>query len=1158
MIRPFSDSVDRISTIQSYRLALLENDTKLLLAVSFDQPWEPYIRRIWRDTGPFLDVVLCNCVDYEQYASDMGFEAVARWVRKVQVDADFFYVADELSVEDRRYLSTLERRVREGPPATADQDTTRITVPNVVDAADAQAKANPTETVLTGLRALGVLYRLRDYHRPAEGRRDHIFYHLAVRRLLYGFNERTQQLPPMMRDQFKRELEWFEQVIVPPDPPDHREPPQRGEIQGGIRKSYKRITHGCLLLLQVTDRDQAAQFLRGVPITTDAEAGSSGPFYNVALTYEGLERLGVDEESLAAFPQEFRVGMEARAGLLGDVRGNHPSQWNLPRRVESLDGTADWPRVRLSSVDVVVQLRCSDPESAIVSWGQKHPLYGTVQDLLRSRTAAGVQLLAVEPMNHFRDRKDRDGTNRDGKDQVRGHFGFIDGISQPNIKDDGSAPSPDRWTNDASLGDLLVGYGNSYGDPPYEPDRVGSLLDKSTFLVVRKLRQDVAALREILPADADEQEHVLGKMMGRSRNGTPLAAAKGDNDFDFAGDADGDVCPVHAHIRRANPRAVTPVQADDRPGVVPVPRIVRRGMSYGPRVIDTNVGADRGLMFMAYNASIAEQFEVIQRWVSGGNASGGFSCPGDPFLAVPVPGQQGVLRYLDGEVKRQPLDRADGARPLVGLEWGMYLFVPSMATLTAITGPQRRSGRVDRGQQLIDRIRRAEAEETLGPSGEAHRVPACTQWKALLEDLHPSQEEDLDAVWEAIRVEHGGVLRTPYGVLVGSERLVREVLADDGTRFSIREYWWRLKNSFGDIYLSMDRHPSPIQGGDPSQPDGESPYEEQVGDGDYERFSKDVNDLLATFDEKWAFRRAHEVAQAYLEKIPTGVQGNLRVRHLADVVLGRLAADWFGIPDGTFIKEAGEPGLDDDLHCPYHFVASSRYAFSPNPGPAVEAEGRKHGSDLKKATKKWLETGATNTTPIGGKMLKMLRLTGSDLDRLSSEIIGVMHGFLPSTLGNFLKAMNTWLEDETLWRLQQDYVGHSSRDSYRKAIDTLRVPAMKAMQYRPVPDQIHRTVVRDDLDLGGEQLHPGDRLVVGLGSASAELLEQGATDVKWVFGGERSGADYGSHACPARKIGLGTLLGMVAAVLEVGDLRPEPAPLVLTITGPGFTIRSKK
>src|SRR5690348_8493920 len=47
----------------------------------------------------------------------------------------------------------------------------------------------------------------------------------------------------------------------------------------------------------------------------------------VAFTWNGLRALGVDEASLATFPEEFRQGMVARAEMLGDTGANHPDNW---------------------------------------------------------------------------------------------------------------------------------------------------------------------------------------------------------------------------------------------------------------------------------------------------------------------------------------------------------------------------------------------------------------------------------------------------------------------------------------------------------------------------------------------------------------------------------------------------------------------------------------------------------------------------------------------------------------------------------------------------------------------------------------------------------------------------------------------------------------
>src|SRR3954452_21574603 len=48
---------------------------------------------------------------------------------------------------------------------------------------------------------------------------------------------------------------------------------------------------------------------------------------SVASTWNGLRALGIDEASLAPFPEEFRQGMVARAQVIGDTGVNHPDYW---------------------------------------------------------------------------------------------------------------------------------------------------------------------------------------------------------------------------------------------------------------------------------------------------------------------------------------------------------------------------------------------------------------------------------------------------------------------------------------------------------------------------------------------------------------------------------------------------------------------------------------------------------------------------------------------------------------------------------------------------------------------------------------------------------------------------------------------------------------
>src|SRR5213595_657266 len=47
----------------------------------------------------------------------------------------------------------------------------------------------------------------------------------------------------------------------------------------------------------------------------------------VALSWSGIRALGLDDHSLASFPEEFRQGMATRAEVLGMTGANHPDHW---------------------------------------------------------------------------------------------------------------------------------------------------------------------------------------------------------------------------------------------------------------------------------------------------------------------------------------------------------------------------------------------------------------------------------------------------------------------------------------------------------------------------------------------------------------------------------------------------------------------------------------------------------------------------------------------------------------------------------------------------------------------------------------------------------------------------------------------------------------
>ena len=1119
-LKPVVDIVDAARTVHSFSWAIIA-ERQLLLNVTFDGPWEPYIRVIWRDLGPLLDLFLCNCERF--VPSTQGFEPYAQFVRDHQIDTAFFYPSSSLSVDDQRYLVEFERQQRNSPRQSFPGSATQL----VVDGAERQAardrQLDPAEARIQWVTALEALHGLRGFF-PGE---DDTLLHRAAVALLRSSNPFEKGAEPALPA-----AEWFfrrepEGVIAP------RRALDPAEIQGGILEPYRRVSHGCLLLARVENPAAARAFIGTLAgtITTEKHAsatqddrGSTETFRNVAFTANGLANLGIGASLLRRFPKEFRDGMEARAGLLGDVRQNHPDHWTLPAwNVESgVGSSADrpLPPIRMSTVDLAVTFHKRGMWDATPEWDKGNPLHGEVQQFCAAALENGIRVLYVEPLRRISHKRGetQSGTPTD-------HFNFVDGISQPKASE---LPKGDE----VEFGDLLVGFRNSRKDGDFPESQApealrGSLLDQGSFLVIRKLRQDVAAFEaaiERLSGSAGfTADELLAKIMGRRRDGSPVLKpdAGPTNDFDFSRDAAGKGCPFHAHIRRANPRL-----RNDEPGVpVPiVPRIARRGLSYGPLFTKETADADRGMMFMAYNASIAEQFEIIQRWMSAGNTptpTNGASTYGgqpDPIVGLPDVDGSKWFRFVSGTSRVHHVDL--GPKPFVTLQWGLYLFAPSIPALRVIARdpvPDVASAQrmVEVGRRVIDGLRSQE------------------QWAAALEDISGVVSGTTAAIYAAIRQNHNGVLRTPYGVIVASHAAGMEVLTRDDV-FSVSEYQNRFRRSVGEGYLGMD------------------------AGADYERMSQVPNAALDLVTQDAARDAAYEVARQVLhlriqEAVARAPQRSvpLPLEPVISDVLGHLAQRWFDIPDGVKITIGGEFPPSNALRCPFTFLAPSRYVFStPHPRAKQVELGTRDGSSLLKAVEEFVVEKRASGSPPAGVIARRLFERIKDDNELARMLLGLVFGFVPTVHGSLLAVLGLWLSDETLWRVQQVVRGIDGSLAERAA--GLQRPLERAMKMRPVPPLLHRTATKDT-KLGDVDVTEGDRVVVAITGMTHDLLFSNRSDVKTIFGGDRSAGAYPNrplHACPGYHIARGVIEGVLLAILDVPVLRPAPAQITVRVALP--------
>ncbi|HEX6374408.1 MAG TPA: hypothetical protein VFZ91_01675, partial [Allosphingosinicella sp.] len=367
----------------------------------------------------------------------------------------------------------------------------------------------------------------------------------------------------------------------------------------------------------------------------------------MAFSFSGLEALKLHANTLHSFPEAFKEGLAARARRLGDVGRSAPEYWEGELGLRNVHGfftggsnlapagplsESFWKSLRR-------EIRLfNDP--AVDDGSELRAWIGLLFRLL------GLEIVHIElGQDPYRvDYK----ANPDGEvvplTERKEHFGFRDGLSQPfvdvgvgdTVPGGGTADRRGTWTPVAP-GEIFLDRedesGQSHRLPIHADLRAGS-----TYLVFRKLEQDVEGFRAFLsqqrPDDTRAQDKLAAEFFGRWPNGTSLVHSPNSqrstacpeteaalNDFRYAADDPfGRKCPLGAHVRRANPRDIGG-RNDVRHH-----RILRRGIAYGGPLLTTDTPEDgerRGILFIAVNARIDLQFEVVQGdWLNSGEFLG--------------------------------------------------------------------------------------------------------------------------------------------------------------------------------------------------------------------------------------------------------------------------------------------------------------------------------------------------------------------------------------------------------------------------------------------------------------------------------------------------------------------------------------------------------
>lgn len=411
--------------------------------------------------------------------------------------------------------------------------------------------------------------------------------------------------------------------------------------------------------------------LKSLVLTSYAElcGRSPGLACNMAFGYEGLRRLNLPLEVLETFPPEFRAGMASQAVRNGDT---------------GLSSPLNWPEYwRTSSVHVIVALYAKTEQElyrgdlkvrSAIDDGRIELV--DTQDARRFLQTEGLALHIENPASRAND------------GAVLEHFGFRDGLSQPvyqgldtsEVRGGGKFSLARGW-QPLATGELLLGYLDEAGELAMQP-RPASIARNGTFMVIRKLRQNVDVFRDYLSQRAaripgTDADLLATLLVGRHRDGSPLDDESLINDFTFVADPAGNECPLGSHIRRANPR----MSLGEDTLLVNRHRILRRAITYGEPVphgrseAEVNGAEGQGLMFIALNACIERQFEFVQQqWINYGNDLGQGN-DRDPLVGAN--GGQGQF-VMPGNAERRTI-LCSGLPDFVTTDGGDYFFLPGIS-----------------------------------------------------------------------------------------------------------------------------------------------------------------------------------------------------------------------------------------------------------------------------------------------------------------------------------------------------------------------------------------------------------------------------------------------------------------------------------------------
>jgi Dyp-type peroxidase family len=458
------------------------------------------------------------------------------------------------------------------------------------------------------------------------------------------------------------------------------------DLQGNILKGHgRRFTSNLFLKFDPTKAQEAKSFLAALELTTALEqllaaerykegGPGGGDFYSLLISACGYDALG--EEASKPDGVAFNAGMKDRPGL-SDPEVQY---WDSHFRGEV--------------------------HAMILIASERDDLRNAARDQIINAITATAGAVILLNNNLEEDGNALFNNDNNGIE----HFGYVDGRSQPlalveqlqeEKKNNGGTT---HWDPKIPLSQLLTKCPGGKWD-----------VSHGSYFVFRKLDQNVRAFKARETAiendfkkrfdlsDEEIHERLGATVVGRFENGTPVTVfgseqspiAEGPigvpNDFNYSSDPLGMRCPFAGHIRKTNPRTDTP---DSKRHLM-----ARRGIPYGRRDdVVNNVlpekpehpTKDVGLLFMAYQSSLEDQFEFTQQsWANNVGFARPLALSGsdtgiDPLIGQPSgpSGQRWPAIYGISESDAQPGDDFSG---FVTMRGGEYFFAPSISFVKALS-----------------------------------------------------------------------------------------------------------------------------------------------------------------------------------------------------------------------------------------------------------------------------------------------------------------------------------------------------------------------------------------------------------------------------------------------------------------------------------------